>query len=87
MVEFQLKNREDVWLHERIAAHTITVAIRDSLAELIGVQSSELGCEVKQVRPEPGAMCQSIMIYDTHAAGYASRADKCMDESFFLLGF
>ncbi len=76
MVEFQLKNREGVWLDERIAAHTIAVAIRDSLAELIGVQSSELGCEVKQVQPEPGAMCQSIMIYDTHAAGYASRADN-----------
>lgn len=82
MVEFQLKNREGVWLDERTAAHTIAVAIRDSLSELIGVQSSELGCEVKQVQPEPGAICQSIMIYDTHAAGYASRADNWLVKLF-----
>jgi len=76
MVEFQLKNSEGVWLDDHIAAYTIAVVLRDSLAELIGVQSSELGCEVKQGQPEPGVICQSIMIYDTHAAGYASRADS-----------
>ena len=76
MVEFQLRNRDGLWLNEHIAARTIAVAIRDSLAELIGVQSIELGCEVKQGQPEPGVICQSIIIYDTHAAGYASRADN-----------
>lgn len=82
MVEIQLKNSEGVCIDDRIAAHTIAVALRDSLAELIGVQSGELGCEVKQGQPEPGVICQSVMIYDTHAAGYASRADNWLSELF-----
>jgi len=82
MVELQLKNSEGVWLDNRVAAHTIAVALRDSLAELIGVQSSELGCEVKQGQPEPGVICQSIMVYDNHAAGYASKADNWLSELF-----
>lgn len=82
IVEFQLKNSNGIWLNDRIAARTIAVALRDSLAELIGVQAIELGCEVKPGQPEPGVVCQSILIFDNHAAGYASRADSWLAELF-----
>lgn len=82
IVEFQLKNGNGLWLEDRIAARTIAVALRDSLAELIGIQATELGCEVKQGQPEPGVVCQSILVFDNHAAGYASRADNWLVELF-----
>ncbi|WP_319548517.1 DEAD/DEAH box helicase [Desulfogranum marinum] len=83
IVEFQLKNSNGSWLNDRVAARTIAVALRDSLAELLGVQAIELGCEIKQGQPEPGVVCQSILIFDNHAAGYASRADNWLAELFY----
>ncbi|BCO09331.1 DEAD/DEAH box helicase [Desulfolithobacter dissulfuricans] len=80
--ELQLKNKDGVWLDDRIAARTIAVALRDSLAELIGVQATELGCEVKQGQPEPGVVCWSILIFDHFAAGYSSRADNFLSNLF-----
>jgi ATP-dependent helicase YprA (DUF1998 family) len=82
IAEFQLKKSGNLWLNDRIAARTLAVALRDSLAELLGVQAIELGCEVKQGNPEPGVKCQSILIFDNHAAGYASRADNWLTELF-----
>ncbi|MCI5140771.1 MAG: DUF1998 domain-containing protein, partial [Candidatus Electrothrix sp. ATG1] len=82
MLELQLKNNAGVWLDDYVAARTIAVALRDSLAELIGVQAIELGCEVKQSKPEHESIRQSILIYDTHAAGYASRAEGMFDVLF-----
>lgn len=82
MVELQLKNREGIWLNDRVAARTIAVALRDSLAGLIGVQATELGCEVKQALSGQATVCQSILIYDNYAAGYASRADNWFAELF-----
>ncbi|PID72237.1 MAG: hypothetical protein CSB34_03305 [Desulfobulbus propionicus] len=82
IIEFQLKNSDGIWLNDPIAARTIAVALRDSLAELLGVQAIELGCETKQGQPEPGVICQSILIFDNHAAGYASRADNWLSQLF-----
>ena len=80
--ELQLKNTDGIWLNDRIAARTIAVALRDSLAELIGVQASELGCEVKPGQPEEGGLCQSILIFDHFAAGYSSRAESFISDLF-----
>jgi len=80
--ELQLKNEAGVWLNDQKSAMTIAVAVRDSLAGLIGVQANELGCAVKQSRIETGSLCQSIMIYDRFAAGYSSRAEDFLNDVF-----
>lgn len=82
MLELQIKNKEGIWLDDRVAARTLAVALRDSLAELLGVQATELGCEVKQSQPEAGDVRQSILIYDLFAAGYSSKSDSLSAKLF-----
>lgn len=76
VLEIQLRTETGAWLRDRTSASTIAVALRDSLAELIGVQAAELGCDTKEGKPEPGAVCLSILIFDRFAAGYASGAER-----------
>jgi DEAD/DEAH box helicase domain-containing protein len=83
--ELQLKTESGFWLKDITAATTLAVAIRDSLAELIGVQASELGCEIKPARQEGNDTCQSILIFDRFAAGYASSAERYLGELFGLV--
>jgi hypothetical protein len=78
VLEIQLKSKTGLWLKDRIVARTLAVALRDVLAEALGVQSQELGCSTKQARPDPNqdTICESILIFDNFAAGYASSADR-----------
>lgn len=80
--EIQFKLGNGVWLNDVSAARTLAVALRDALAELIGVQAMELGCDVKEARPESGMRCQSILIYDRFAAGYASSVERYLGSLF-----
>ena len=80
--EFQLQTSEGIWLSDQVAAATLAVALRDALAELIGVQSTELACATKPVRTESGESCQSIILFDRYAAGYASSAARYLSELF-----
>lgn len=79
--EIQLKTN-GVWLNEPKAARTLAVALRDALAESIGIQASELGCDIKEACPDTGTICQSILIYDRFAAGYASSAERYLGTLF-----
>lgn len=85
VLEIQLKTTAGVWLNDKTAATTLAVAIRDALAELIGVQASELGCDIKPARPESNTACQSILIFDRYAAGYASSAERFLTDLFRLV--
>ncbi|MCY4656443.1 MAG: helicase-related protein, partial [Gammaproteobacteria bacterium] len=87
VLEIQLKTTSGVWLNDRIAATTLAVAIRDSLAEKIGVQASEMGCDIRRARPESNSNCQSILIFDRYAAGYASTANSFLSDDLFRLVF
>ena len=80
--EFQLKTSEGIWLSDRVAATTLAVALRDALAELIGVESTELACATQPVRTESGESCQSIILFDRYAAGYASSAARYLSALF-----
>jgi hypothetical protein len=71
-------------LTDRVAATTLSVAIRDALAGLIGVQVSELVCDVKQSLTEDGQKCFSILVFDRFAAGYASGAHRFIEVIFRL---
>lgn len=82
VLEIQLRSESGEWLNDKVAATTLAVAIRDSLAAAIGIQSAELGCEIKPSRLELGEYCQSIIIFDRHAAGYASDAERLINNLF-----
>ena len=82
VLEIQLRDREGHWLDERVAATTISVAIRDALAELIGIQASELVCDVKQGFGDDQQKCMSILVFDRYASGYASGAYRFVEQIF-----
>ncbi|MDP2787820.1 MAG: DEAD/DEAH box helicase [Pseudomonadota bacterium] len=80
--ELQLKTEAGAWLYDATAAMTLAVALRDALAELIGVQATELGCAIKEARPNHEAVRHSILIFDRYAAGYASSAERYLGGLF-----
>lgn len=82
MFELQLRDLAGSWVSDYPTAVTIGVAIRDSLAELLGVQSTELGCEVRETLAENGTACQSIFIFDHYAAGYSSAVENLLTRVF-----
>ncbi len=82
VLEIQLKTVAGVWLHDPATSLTLAVALRDALADLLGVQANELGAAIKEATPEPGSRCHSILIYDQHAAGYSSGAERVLGRLF-----
>lgn len=82
VLEIQLRGISRIWLRDRDTALTLAVVLRDSLAHLLGIQSNELGCSIKESRPDLNSVCRSILIYDRHAAGYASSAAEYMYSLF-----
>jgi DEAD/DEAH box helicase domain-containing protein len=83
-VEFQLMTYGGSWLSDVVVATTLAVAMRNALAELIGVQANELACETRPSRTEFGDRCQSIFIFDRFAAGYASNVARHMNAMFCM---
>lgn len=82
--ELQLRTEDGVWLNNRSVALTIGVAVRNALAGILGIESSELGCDSTPVRTESGMYCTSILIYDRFAAGYSSAAERYVPEVFHV---
>jgi len=82
VLEIQLRYDSGIWLSDLDAARTLAVVLRDSLAELLGIQANELGCDIKNARTDSNSACRSILIYDRHAAGYASNARDHIEELF-----
>lgn len=82
VLEIQLRDINGQWITDRGVALTIVVALRDELAELIGVQTGELGCDVQETRSATDTRCQSLFIFDKFAAGYASSAERLMNQMF-----
>jgi hypothetical protein len=82
MVEIQLRQTDGQPLRDSGTAMTLAIALRDALAELIGIQTTELGCDARETRNIDGEKCQSIFIFDRHAAGYASSASTFLEDMF-----
>jgi hypothetical protein len=82
VLEIQLANSFGVWLNDKEVALTLSIAMRDALAGLLGVRAEELGCHIDSGRSADGGVCRSIFIFDYHAAGYASSAGEYMDSLF-----
>jgi len=82
MAEIQLCDAQGNWLQDESTALTLAVAMRNTLAALLGVQPTELDCTNKPARLESGQPGQSIVIYDRHSAGYASALEQKLDQIF-----
>lgn len=82
MAEIQLCDVQGNWLQDESTALTLAVAMRDSLAALLGVQPTELDCTTKPARLGSGQPGQSIVIYDHHSAGYSSALEQKIDQIF-----
>ena len=82
VLEIQLKSTSGNWLRDGDVARTLAVVIRDSLAHLLGIQANELGCDIKDSRPDSNSLCRSILIYDRHAAGYTSSSNEYIEPLF-----
>lgn len=82
VLETQLRSESGEWVNDKVSATTLAVALRDALASSLGIQSTELGCEIKPSRLEFGGFCQSILIFDRYAAGYASDAERLINDIF-----
>lgn len=82
VLELQLANSFGVWLNDKGVTLTLSIAIRDALAGLLGVRAEELGCLERPARSADGGVCRSILIFDHHAAGYASSAGEQMENLF-----
>lgn len=74
VLELQLRDSGGLWLKDISIASTLAVAIRDSIAEILGVQATELDCTTKEAKSATDEVCRSIVVYDRFAAGYASSA-------------
>ncbi len=72
VLELQLSNAAGGWLNDRTIAQTLAVALRDVIADSLGIQATELGCDFKPVLSPAGSPCLSILLFDRYAAGYAS---------------
>lgn len=82
ILEIQLCNVNGVWLRDSSIAFTLSVAIRNALATLLGIQSSELGSAVQEIKTEGGEIIQSIYIFDQNHAGYTSSVDHLISRLF-----
>ena len=80
--EVQLTDSAGRWVSDRSTALTLAVALRDTLALLLGVQSTELGCDVRAAKTDDEQGCQSIFIFDRFSAGYSSSVTHLTNRLF-----
>lgn len=68
--ELQLRDRKSgTPLGDRTAAYSLAVALRQALAEYLGINQRELGCAEVPSRDENGATGWSVVLYDTATGG------------------
>lgn len=78
--EIQLKLENGAHLQDKVVARSIAVAIRDAAAERLGIEPTELGCDIKESRTQNGETCQSMLIFDHFSAGYSSSLGSIVED-------
>ena len=53
-------------------AYTLAVALRRAIAESLGIDETELGCDSKQIRDDFNRRARVIQVFDMRSAGYCS---------------
>ncbi len=82
VLELMLYGTDGQPLSSRQAAYSLAVAIRSSIAEMLGVEVLELGCDTKPIRLDADVTGEAILIFDRHASGYASAVNTRLREVF-----
>ena len=72
VLEIVLRGADGQAIQDRCTAYTLAVAIRNSIAALLGIESSELGCDTKPLRMLGEGICQAIVVFDRNSSGYVS---------------
>jgi len=72
VLEIFLLGLDGVPITDRTTAFSLAVAIRNAIAQLLGIEQDELGCDTKSVRLVGKNSGQAIVIFDKHASGYSS---------------
>lgn len=85
VLEIQLRDLEGKWLNNSIVANTLAVAFRNTIAEELGIQASELGASVEHVKNEDGEYTYSLFIFDENNAGYCSNIEPIINTIFTQL--
>lgn len=72
VIELQLNGLDGLPIADKVAAYSIAVALRCAVAASLGVEDSEIGCEVKPIRHPMREEGFVIVLYDHAATGYCS---------------
>jgi len=72
VLELVLHDGEGQPLLDAIVAFTLAVALRRAMAESLGVEETELGCDTKMVRDDLDRKARAIQVFDVRSAGYSS---------------
>lgn len=84
VLEIVLRGIDGQPIQDRCTAYTLAVAIRNSIAAYLGIESSELGCDTKPIRMLGGGLSQAIVVFDKNPSGYASSVADQLPQIFRL---
>jgi len=90
VVEFYLKSpKTQLWLgvtnDEKIIAYTLAVAIRDAMADLLGIAGDEMGCTVRENKVIDGGQKRSVIQIFDNTSGGAGFVTSAVEDVNFLL--
>lgn len=81
VIELQLNGLDGLPISNKVAAYSIAVALRAAVAETLGVEIGEIGCDIKPIRhPMQKQEGYVIVLYDHSAAGYCSSVTERLPE-------
>lgn len=72
VLEVLLNGLDGAPLNNVQVAYSIATAMRSAIANMIGVEVDEIGCETKPVQISGGKTGQAIVLFDHAASGYCS---------------
>lgn len=81
ILQIVLKDVHGEWLADKSIAATLSIVLRDSLAELLGIQSRELLCDVQQAKID-GKLTESVLIFDKNSSGFSSNSTHLINRLF-----
>jgi ATP-dependent helicase YprA (DUF1998 family)/DNA-directed RNA polymerase subunit RPC12/RpoP len=80
VLELFLRGNDGAPIQDRKTAFSLAVAVRNAIAQRLGVELDELGCGTKPVRFAGDSIGLVIVIFDNHASGYCSSVSGRLPE-------
>lgn len=72
VLEVVLNSSDGEPLVDSTIAFTLAVALRRAIAESLGIEETELGCDTKMLRDDFDRKARAIQVFDLRSAGYSS---------------